>query len=1104
MSDKCAPNLTSEEHKNLRQFLDYDGGCQNARAAIDRLKAQGELYNAAIVKAGESLGSTPAPAKLPDAVTNALSLEPFDAALTTEGHQGALWSECKASLAATEALLALPDADLASGVKANPEEARAQLKMAAAAWKTMHAQFTLLQNLHSQFLAANDKDKNAAQGYLGQAARGTQEFIGNLNTAGKVALGPLGWIASALADDAVEDLDAENDAIDAASGSVASKGIGGFVANKNYLGTPFREQCFIQSNIFPLVEMRRSGNFVKKTRYPKKTSQACIMAGGSPFGFLNRLTQGGATSALFSIPHEVLSQLQPLVLFYKVSTAADGSLIETPITFPKSTFTTDITDMLKNKNRRGYGVGLKSFKWTYDGSDPFAVKKSIKAEVKIHATSFAELLRPRGGDVPFRYADLAMKTGKIEDKVPPGCNTSTNDTILDPSEKLDFRLKVVVGYAIPKKLDVRRADKEAIDEAIAQSFVTLELTPTIHAFDFDETGRVTFTINYLAYVEDFFDDYYYDIFASSTADSVDAYKFRMQQAFDAATDKARGETPPAIDTDDSKALKALQTRNLRGLMSRLVKRDRMYYYKLPLKSLNEAATGGVLPVYNSNDQILNEAMVKTEIANLRAQAAKSAQRAQKQAELNNRANALQGHLDTPHLEGDEAKRHGSDRRQVTFFFLYDLIDVILDGIYTALNTAYPAGLESMQAIKEAEKVKEKEAKILLSMQKNFQQLRVLLGPMEIANPFKRKEYVNISLGEIPISLKYYSEWMTDKILSRDRTGYTLSAFLNDFMKNYLRNFLNDNACGGDKFRQRASLHSATVSAYSELGTMDNITLYQRLINKGKKPKDHDDVFTGAAHAKLGPFLNTMGSRIAMGPRTLGQENQHNYMMFYAGRVRPDELMTGDVGIDAASGIYHYVMGDARGIVKNIRLDKKSAKGLKELRFEQEGYDGLMQLREVYNVTIDSFLLPNTFPGVYIFVDPRGFAPDTTGYEGLDPVTKRPFPVDTYELSRYGVGGYYMITKSEHTIAEGERSSQILASWVSSKEKPGEDPATGTAVDSADQGVKKCRTQKQKVTMDMGTEPAETEDTVEQNPDPTPTNEADADYGGGSMPGPGAF
>ena len=1092
MSDKCSKGLNQETQAATILWLNTTGCAEMARL-VAAIKEEGDLANSALggietaLKAAGSTLSTPTP--LSGDITSAPTVAPTDAPLTAGGRDGPPLQAIKTFQGAIDTLLANPT--LPADAKTAAEQAKLAARGLNARWHELH---DLNDKMHEKMAA----DKEANQGYLAAAASAVDDVIEGDVTGVLGALAPFSPLVLGLryfGNKAAAEADAEFDAATQARGDVLSKGIAGLQANENYLGTPFREQCFIQTNIFPLVEMRRSGNFVKKKQYPRKTAQGCLMAGGAPFGFLNRLTQGPHTSAMFSIPHEVLSQLQPQVLFYKVSTADDGSLIETPITFPKSTFATDITDMLKNKNRRGYGVGLKSFKWTYDGSDPFSTKKSIKSQLQVHATSFAELLRPRGDESrPFRYADLAMKTGKIDDRVPPACSTSVNDTILDASEKLDFRLKAVVGYAIPGNLSVTRADKDKISRAIADSFVTLELTPTIHSFDFDDTGRVTFTINYLAYIEDFFDDYYYDIFASGATNSIDSYKFRMQKAFDIAAQKAKVEGGvPTINTDDSKALKALQTRNLRSLTTRLVKRKRMYYYKLDLKSLNQGTIGAILPIYDSNDQILNETEVKTEIANLKAEAARSAKDVKKQRRLISQANALTKNLEESHLEGEEAQRHASDKkRQVTFFFLYDLVDTILEGIYTALNTAYPKTLTAMQAVNEAEKVKAKEIKTLRGMQENFSQLRVLLGPMEIANPHKKSEYVNISLGEIPISLKYYSEWMSDKILSRDRTGYTLSAFLNDFIKNYLRNFLNDNACGGDKFRQKASLHTATVSAYSMDEAYDNITLFQKLLNIGVKPNEETDVFvTPPASADFPrPFLNTMGSRVTMGPRSMGQAMQHNYMMFYAGRTRPDELMTGNSQLDQAGGIYHYVMGDARGIVKNIRLDKKSAKSLKELRFEQEGYDGLLQLREVYNVTIDAFLLPNTYPGVYIFVDPRGFAPDTTGYEGIDPVTKKPFPVDMYELTRYGVGGYYMITKSEHTIAAGERSSQILASWVASKEKPGAAPATDTSVESGEEGVQKCRAQKKKLAFDMGgatPPPPVPPDDVEMNPEVTGTD-----------------
>ena len=80
--------------------------------------------------------------------------------------------------------------------------------------------------------------------------------------------------------------------------------------------------------------------------------------------------------------------------------------------------------------------------------------------------------------------------------------------------KLNFRLKAVVGLSAPTGLNgFKTSDAEVIQKALNDSYVTLNLTPTTHDFDLDEQGRVTFTINYLAYADDFFDQNGYNVFA---------------------------------------------------------------------------------------------------------------------------------------------------------------------------------------------------------------------------------------------------------------------------------------------------------------------------------------------------------------------------------------------------------------------------------------------------------------------------------------------------------------------------------------------------------------------------------------------------------------
>ena len=808
--------------------------------------------------------------------------------------------------------------------------------------------------------------------------------------------------------------------------------IAALTVNENYLSKPYREQCYVQAQIFELIKLRRDPAMPKQRKLPVSNAssspvgQACIMAGGTPFGFINKLTQSESIKTMFEIPPEVLSQLQPTVRLYKVIPGEKpGTEEDVEITFDGSTTASDVKEMLANKKRRGRGVGLKSFNWTYDGSDPFSTKKSIKAKLKLHAASFADLLAPRGtGRGKFRYVDLALKTGTTETE----CRTSAGNIIEDASSKLNFRLKVLVGYAIPKKLAISRGDRNKIQAAIRDSFVTLELTPTIHEFEFDEFGRVNLVINYLAYIEDFFDDFYYDIFAAGEKSAAANFNRRMKQAFSRARKNKEGDQLQPPTEEDPEILKAEQMSNLKSLLSALFENKRLYYYKIPYGSMTESMYGGVRPVYDVDGGIPNRTAVTNEISSLRTQAreAGTAGRTADATATTEKADELETHLGI-----GTAKGFGADSyEQVTFFYLYDLIDVILNGIEVALRSTYPNALGKLEAPDGAKHIKTKERATLRRMQTNFKNLRVLLGPMEISDPQKPDVYLNVSIGEAPISVSYFTEWMASKVLAKGRTGFTLSAFINQFVKNYLRNFLNDNRCGGDKSRQRVSLYNASVTSYYDGPTDEISELLLKSWRREKVANKRVDVyvpkFTGGA------LLNTMGSRTNQGPRNKGQESQRNWMIFYAGRSRPQELMRGDYSVDHSHGIFHYVLGSDKGIVKTIKLDRTSATGLKELRFEQEGYDGLMQLREVYNVTVDAFLLPNTFPGTYMYVDPRGFAPNTTGYHYNQ--NKKKMPLDQYELSRYGIGGYYMIIKTTHTIAEGVRSSQIVAHWVAEVDK----------------------------------------------------------------------
>jgi hypothetical protein len=164
---------------------------------------------------------------------------------------------------------------------------------------------------------------------------------------------------------------------------------------------------------------------------------------------------------------------------------------------------------------------------------------------------------------------------------------------------------------------------------------------------------------------------------------------------------------------------------------------------------------------------------------------------------------------------------------------------------------------------------------------------------------------------------------------------------------------------------------------------------------------------------------------------ISPDHEFNYFVYFAGQVQPIDKMKGrrlDVKNgngnvteqgDESRGIFHYMLGRDKGLIKNISLSKTQTRGLAEVRFEQDGYDGLRQLRVVYDVDIDCFANVNTYPGTYIYVDPSGFDP---GYNN-----------DKIKLSELGIGGYYMIIRSEHEFRSGHAATKITAKWVNQVE-----------------------------------------------------------------------
>ena len=757
-----------------------------------------------------------------------------------------------------------------------------------------------------------------------------------------------------------------------------------------------------------------------------------VMVVGDPFAFVNSLTQSPSKSALYNMSNAEISALQPMIRLFKVVKQESINPFcpmekEIEIKF-NANAPSNIEDMLKrNRGIRSPGVGLKSFNFAYEGSNPFSVKKSISAKLVIHANSFSELLEPKneGTEDEYRYVDLALKTGNTETF---RLNRQLSDVQLDNLEKLNFRLKAVVGWQNPRFTSNIFDNNPGVIDAINNSAISLNLTPTVHDFSIDDIGRVTFTINFLAYSEDYFDNSYYDIFTDTTVVKdrlIRNLKIKKQNNCDgtaqAELDKKDDELEKKIREEKQKAL--------RGLFSSLVRKKKVYFMGIHPKDLYLYSSGGpygrAAALYSDN----LESKIKSGFDSRDDQLAA-------------------GTVATQHVvpeDDDDDPVSTPLQSTISFFYAGDLIDSILEDIgksidslkndvlptieikdkdvlTDALGASYAATFRRLSPqpghdIELDDLVAEIEKYYRLS--DNYKKLRILLGPAEIvASNSYESEIIN--LGDIPISFKHFMEWLTTKMLKKEQATYSLPSFLNDFFNTYITDYMNSDSCYNSRAKQRISLFQNAFTEYR------NSTEEQDTITKKCKALGARRLEIDSLKANL-PILNIMGVRDD--PRTnTGVCTEINYMSYYAGRVTPSGVMTGDKASDEASGIWHHQIGRNVGIVKSINLSKTDSTGLAEVRFEQDGYDGLRQLRVVYDTTMKTYLDIGAFPGVYIYVEPKGF--DPSGRYS-----------DTIKLDELGIGGYCMIWKSEHMIQPGLAESTIHAKWVASTDN---EPSEGEA------------------------------------------------------------
>ena len=828
----------------------------------------------------------------------------------------------------------------------------------------------------------------------------------------------------------------------------------------------FKEQCFLLSYMKKLAEVKKTrdsgpipttpwtiGTEPKKyLPYVGNNCNSTLLLDGDPYGLINKMVQSEGSSTFFNTDSEVISHLQPMIRLYKVTYDDDGKAYEDEFIFESSAVNL-AAKLHADKKRRGAGVGVQSFNFAYEGSNPFAVKKSISATLKVFASSMDELLEPRksSNNRDIAFADLALKTRNPPPSRTPGqqsqtpglhpaaCSTSTSATT--PShlsatqnanlDKLTFRLKAVVGWARPNgngpwgDSTVPQSEKSQLYNGIWDSSITLNLTPTVHSFEFDDLGRTVMNINYLAYVDDFYDQPAFNVFASETSTTVNptAKQLVRNMLLEHYTENCDSEDLATVKENMADEVNLEKQEILQALVTSLSTKEKIYTLRLNIANISVFLSKGPFEDWDPTDPPFD--------FNLSALSADSDTAA---SDMQAAIDSFQGFTADPHSDQNtnlfRSGLQATDPKKETlpFFYVSDLIDCILENIETELHNmptmitaamiqaqgASAAGLDDNCRI-ESEKQK------LRRLKQAYSKLRIVLGPLEVVDQSQASpsNILHCTFGDVPIALKYFLEWMTEQMVGQQQTIYSLTRFINDLFNKLIQDFLNDGSCFGWDIKPggKVRMNQTVVTSYPRpiISTASGISHYkfdeitQFCASAGRVRANIENIPRPVFRISGDPGIPNAAGKVS---------EEMNYFVFSAGRVAPIDQMNGNKEEDEAKGIYHYMIGRNKGLIKTIKLNKTDSQGLAEVRFEQEGYEGLQQLRVLYDADIDMYSNVKTFPGTYIFVDPRGFAP-TTNLDCESPLN----------LTQYGIGGYMMIIKSEHSFGPGKAETKLHAKWV---------------------------------------------------------------------------
>ena len=734
----------------------------------------------------------------------------------------------------------------------------------------------------------------------------------------------------------------------------------------------FDHQCFLMDNyeiLSPLNEQCGYENF----------HAMGLSSGKSVHDVITSLTGRMGLQKMIRLKPSEQGFLQPQLRLWRVFPAnADGGIdeAEDEFIFDTALNPNTIEAITAGTSSRAGGSGIKSFEWEFAGTNPAEAEAVINVKMTLFFQNMSELKRGWGETQdPGTGFDAGTARGSRPSfmeliLLPPGMKVGPCGEAREYNPQF-YKIKASVGWSVPPTFE--NMDQQLVRELRGTQLV-MYLNLITHELKVKEDGSIEVDVEYIGSTEVALESGQADVifpYGSSksatvssgflgvgeddrTIEDVDAEIERMEEALeyaDVALGCAGGEDP---QLDERRSEIVGELAELTETKKKLTSKNRSQAYENFTKNLSGKIRhldldNGFLKKWEENT--LNERVPLTSdstggVATITI--------------------GDEGWFSNPQKEAESADPSDVSDDDIYFVYFGDIMEL------ACKSFAPDAQIDPDNPVKH---------------------MKFITGPLQYQDPRhawtkgndEAPKIISMNLADVPISYTMFMKFWNDTVVNAERNSYPVRQFLKDVIARLVSPAINA-GCFPQAPRQEVVISTAMFT----------------VATPGAAPTDLIGEMPGQRPG-IGQIADYISSQGAIAGEDL---SGFTYIFLY---MNTAYVGTGAQTEDEARGIYHYRIGEDRGLVKKIDFKKNDVQGMKEARQDESG--AISQIREMYNA--DVTMLGNNIyiPGMTVFLHP----PPGLGHPS----------VCGSDANMLGLGGYYNVIKVRSKIRRGGQYDTTL-------------------------------------------------------------------------------